>query len=232
MHDEHPDRREGRQWEDRRDDGFDEGGGQTPLRPVPGGVPAPRQGPTYQPGYGEHPDPHYAHPHDPRFDPRYDDPRWDRRYLSGWVRQVGIVAVLLMVLGLLEMFFGLYQLATYKDSIQEMLKSPIQDPNVRQMFQQLANDGTLETIYLVTGLGTLLCGLLKLAAGFQNRRFRSRLLGFLALSSGVLTSCSCCGLPFALMVYGLIVYFNGDVARAFELAAQGYTPEQIRDMSR
>jgi len=32
-----------------------------------------------------------------------------------------------------------------------------------------------------------------------------------------------------MILHGLIVYFNTDVARAFELVKQGYTPAQVKD---
>ena len=34
-------------------------------------------------------------------------------------------------------------------------------------------------------------------------------------------------LGLGMMIYGLIVLFNGDVAQAFEMGAQGYSPEEI-----
>jgi hypothetical protein len=83
-------------------------------------------------------------------------------------------------------------------------------------------------IYGVYGGLIALCGLLNAVAGFRVMSFRNRVLGLVALFSNIVVfmSCYCVPTAIAMMVYGLVVLFNPDVTRAFELVARGATPEE------
>jgi hypothetical protein len=87
----------------------------------------------------------------------------------------------------------------------------------------------IAAIYGVWGGVIIVCGLLNSVAGFRLMSFRGRVLGIVALFSNavVLFSCYCALTGIAMMVYGLIVLFHSDVARAFELVAQGSSPEEV-----
>jgi hypothetical protein len=84
-------------------------------------------------------------------------------------------------------------------------------------------------IYGVYGGTIALCGVLNSVAGFRVMMFRNRVFGLVALFSNVfvLMSCYCALTAVGMLVYGLIVLFNSDVARAFEMVAGGATPEEV-----
>jgi hypothetical protein len=78
------------------------------------------------------------------------------------------------------------------------------------------------------GLMFVACGLLQAIAGVRVMSFKNRVLGLVALFSNalVLMSCYCAITGVGLMIYGLIVLFNADVARAFEMVTRGATAEE------
>jgi hypothetical protein len=82
-------------------------------------------------------------------------------------------------------------------------------------------------IYGVWGGVIILCGLVTCVAGFRVMSFRNRVFGIVALfmNAIVLLTCYCAPTAIAMMVYGLIVLFNADVARAFDMVSRGATPE-------
>jgi hypothetical protein len=88
--------------------------------------------------------------------------------------------------------------------------------------------GLFAAIYGVIGGLVLLSGLLNAVAGFRVVTFRNRVLGIIALFSNLLAlfTCYCMVTGVAMMVYGLIVLFHSDVARAFDLVSRGATPEE------
>jgi hypothetical protein len=83
------------------------------------------------------------------------------------------------------------------------------------------------------GLLLLLPGALKIWAGILNRKYRGRVMGMVALVSGILmlapSVCNWLAAPtwIALLVYGMVVYLNQDVRAAFRLGRRGYTVDQI-----
>jgi hypothetical protein len=88
-----------------------------------------------------------------------------------------------------------------------------------------------------TGWGVLVlaCGGLNAVAGVRIMSFKNRVLGLVALFSNILVlfTCYCAITAIGMMVYGLIVLFQPDAARAFELVSQGATPEEaIRKLTR
>jgi len=86
-------------------------------------------------------------------------------------------------------------------------------------------------IYIAWGGMVAACGLLNSIAGFRVMTFHNRVLGLVALFSNILVlfSCYCALTAIGMMVYGLIVLFQQDVARAFEMVASGATPEEAID---
>jgi uncharacterized membrane protein HdeD (DUF308 family) len=76
----------------------------------------------------------------------------------------------------------------------------------------------------VTAPALLAAGVLKLVASVRNRRFHGRGIGFVALGSCFvsLATCYCAPTAMLLLVYGVFVYVNPSVARAF--AAGGPPP--------
>jgi uncharacterized membrane protein len=85
-------------------------------------------------------------------------------------------------------------------------------------------------VYGGMGAAGLLAGALRIVAGFRNVRYRGRVLGIVSLFFGLLSlgTCYCSVTGIALLVYGMIVYLNGDVIRAFELGEKGVPSEEIK----
>lgn len=86
------------------------------------------------------------------------------------------------------------------------------------------------TALVLGGPGMLGAGGLKIAGGIRNYSYRGKLLGILALASGgvsVLT-CVCAPTAVALLVYGLKLYGQPQVERAFLMGEQGSSPEWIQ----
>ena len=85
-------------------------------------------------------------------------------------------------------------------------------------------------MYGVMAAAALVAGLLHIAAGVQNCRFRGRVLGIVVLASGFLVTpltCYCAPTGVALGVYGLIVYLNGAVSEAFYMGESGGSSRDI-----
>ena len=89
--------------------------------------------------------------------------------------------------------------------------------------------------YAAWGLMIVACGALNSVAGVRVMSFKNRVLGLVAMFSNILVlfSCYCAITAIGMMVYGLIVLFQPDVTRAFELVSRGATPEEaIRKLTR
>jgi hypothetical protein len=83
--------------------------------------------------------------------------------------------------------------------------------------------------YTVLGIVTIACGGINVFAGIRVMSFRNRKLGIVALFLNIPTMLTCCCMltSIAMMIYGLIVLFNSDVAQGFEMVSQGATPEEV-----
>ena len=65
-------------------------------------------------------------------------------------------------------------------------------------------------------------------AGFKFKRRKMAIFAsVLGTTSALTTLCSIFSI--GMLIYGLIIYLNRDVRRAYEMAEQGMTPDQIRD---
>jgi hypothetical protein len=87
----------------------------------------------------------------------------------------------------------------------------------------------LTAIYIALGGMVIACGLLQVVAGYRVMTFRNRVLGLVALFLNILVFllCNCALTAIAMMVYGLIVLFNSEVARAFEMVGSGASPDEV-----
>ena len=137
----------------------------------------------------------------------------------GLVKHVRVLAILMIIQGALECLLGLLVLSVGPLAITGALpKDPSGPPPV------------IIGVFAV-GLGLLLLasGGLLIFAGIKNRRYRSRTLGLVALGAGAVSIITiyCAPTAIGLLIYGLVVYLNGDVRRAFELGEQGATSDQI-----
>lgn len=149
---------------------------------------------------------------------------------SGKASQVPLVAILMMVQGGFELLYAAFMflmgvmMPMFMAPAMRARPGPPQGPPLAMMGWAMGG------IYLGLGAVLLIGAVLKLAGGFRNYRYRGRVLGIVALISGLASgfSCYCFPTAIALLIYGLIVYFDQQTVYAFRLGAQGQTPEQIK----
>lgn len=149
------------------------------------------------------------------------------RRASWAVGRVRLLAILLLAQGILESIVGLVSL-----SAGTLVLITYSQPNV----QPPAGTSPQQMTIVFFGLAAVLLipAGLHIWAGIANLSFRGYTLGLVALGgtsialfSGI---CAPTGLP--LMVYGLIVYLQPDVADAFQLGEEGQSPEAILEAYR
>jgi hypothetical protein len=163
----------------------------------------------------------------------YQSPKWDSqppRQDFGMVHQVRVVCILMGVQGVLELLAGLLYGAMgifMPVMIQQMQQDPAfqkgNGPDPEVMFWIFGG------VYMGMGAIAILAGVLHIWAGIRNYSFRGRTLGLVAmiLGLGSMATCYCLPTTIAIAVYGLIVYLNGPVIRAFDLGRQGLDSDQI-----
>lgn len=138
---------------------------------------------------------------------------------SSKIRQVRVIAILMMVQGGLVVLLGcfLFVLALIFPALIAGKLGPPQQPGGSS--PEMAS-WILVITYGGLGLAHLIVGGLNIYAGYRNYRYRSKVLGIVALSSGLLTVifCYCFPTALALMIYGLIIYLDGGVSQAFQRA--------------
>ena len=92
----------------------------------------------------------------------------------------------------------------------------------------------LLVIYVVMGSVIMVVGVINIIAGYRVMTMRNRVLGIVALFLNILPmlTCYCAPTSIGMMIYGLIVLFQGDVGLAFERVSRGATPaEAVRYFS-
>jgi hypothetical protein len=145
------------------------------------------------------------------------------------VNQVLVVSILMIVQGALELILGSILL------LAAFIVPTVIDAAERRGgvgFGPFPRELTtfLTVVYIVIGLAGLIAAVLHLIAGIQGLRFRGRVFGITALIAGGISMATiyCAPTTIGLMIWGLIVYFNADVRKAFDFAAQGMSPTEIR----
>jgi hypothetical protein len=141
---------------------------------------------------------------------------------QGLIHHVRSVAVLMIVLGALELTISL--LATIVAIVTAVATTQMRPSDAADFPGWL-----MSVIYGGTAVVGMATGILHVTAGVKNYQFRGRTLGIAALALGVadLFACNCFPLGAALCVYGLIVYLNEEVAEAFRLGEAGRQPNEI-----
>jgi len=167
----------------------------------------------------------------PAFDPKQfqDQPAYAPTAANdyGWVSQIRIFAILNAVQGILEIPMGLFLsgLGVAMPALQRLQKNnnpgPVGETESMILF--------ITVLYVAIGIPLLISGILRVAAAWQNYRFRGRILSLVSIIVGMATlfSCYCAPTALALLVYGLILHLNPAVTAAFEMGRLGRTADQI-----
>jgi hypothetical protein len=143
------------------------------------------------------------------------------------VPQVQVVSILMIVHGALVSLVGIV-LAAIGPAIFVLMSAQ----GRRKVLEtdDKAVLGVITVVYGAIGLAVLTAGVLNIVAGARSLKFRGRGLALTALYLNIipLITCYCAPTSIGMMIYGLIVFFNADVARAFQMAERGLPPEEVR----
>lgn len=140
------------------------------------------------------------------------------------VGQVKVVAILMIVQGALALVMGLLVMGVGALGTFGVMASP-SNPRTHD-----AAVGTVIMIlYLIYGLLITVAAALNLFAGVKSLGFRGRTLALVALFANLIPvlTCYCTPTSLAVMIYGLIVMFQQDVAQAFQMGEEGAPAETI-----
>jgi hypothetical protein len=144
----------------------------------------------------------------------------------GWINQVRIFAVLNAVQGMLEIPLGclLVFAACFVPTVMRLERERPNADAPPEEFVWIIAIG-----YAAVGSPLILSGIARIWAAWQNFHFRGRTLGIVSVSLGMCTllSCYCSPTAIALLVYGLILFFQPSVRAAFALGSQGASADQI-----
>ncbi len=141
----------------------------------------------------------------------------------GWVQQVRVVAILNCVQGGLECLLGGFAIVggTFMSIAMQMEQNRGVDQN--------GPGWIVGAIYGAFGAIVLLAGLLRFYTGWQNFRYRKRVLGIVSFVCGLVSmlACYCAPTGIAMLIYGLIVYLHPAVKAAFEMGEKGLAGDAI-----
>lgn len=157
----------------------------------------------------------------------YQSPPTPAPARSNMVGHVTIVAIFMLIQGGLECLMG--ALLSAMGPLMFTMMSQVQNqPGVQPPPKQMI--GIMTGVYLVLGIAVLTAGILKIVAGIRNLKYRGKILGIVAMASSLVTvfTCYCAPTALGLLIYGLIVYLNADVSRAFAMGDQGMSADQIK----
>jgi hypothetical protein len=143
------------------------------------------------------------------------------------VGQVHVVSILMIVNGALVSLMGVV-LAAVGPTMFAMIALDKRGGGLRPQDEGIL--AFLSAFYVALGLMVLAAGVINIVAGARSVKFRGRGLALTALFFNLVPMPTCYCLPTCLgiMIWGLIVFFQADVARAFELGERGVPAEEIR----
>ena len=173
---------------------------------------------SYNPNPNPTPDPNHPYAQG------YPSPRKS----NSMVGQVPIIAILMMIQAGLQGLMGLFFTAMGPFIFTILQQAQQNQPGAQAPPKEMVN--IMSGYYIVVGLATLMAGILLLVAGIRNLKYRGKVLGIVAMASSLVSifSCYCAPTAIGLLIYGMIVYLNADVSRAFAMGDQGMSPEQIK----
>lgn len=148
----------------------------------------------------------------------------------GYIRQIQILAIMTFIQGALLSLMGIVCIAYafLLANMQAMM------PPAERARMQAQSGPMFEVMGWVTGgVGAvvLIIAMLHIVAGYRSLKYRGRIFTMVVWLSGLLASitCYCAPTSIGLVIWGMIVFLNPAVARAFELAEAGETRAQIEN---
>jgi len=144
------------------------------------------------------------------------------------VNQVPVIGILMIVNGSLVTLLGV--LIAIIGPVMFSFIGAAQGPQGAPIPQEAQQVLTVVSVfYVIYGSIIAIVGIMNIAGGISALRFRSRNFVIAALFFNIAALCSYCfPTSLGLLIWGLIVMFQGDVAYAFSLGASGYTADEIR----
>jgi hypothetical protein len=138
---------------------------------------------------------------------------------AGFVAQVRVVAILMMILGTIETLIGLFVIG---GMIVVAVNVPPGEFNGSEAVVLGVVYGSFAAVFVFVGLA-------RIFAGYLNYNFRGRVIGIISHFAGfvLLLSCYCGITAIAMGVYGLIVFFQPVVAEAFAMRRRGSTANDV-----
>ena len=150
------------------------------------------------------------------------------RGLPSTVQQVMVVSILQIVVGALELLVSAI-LAVYTGILGAMSTGAIEMPEGEE--EALFVFGIISAVMLFFGSAIFIAAVLRIWSGIAGFKFKRRKMSIFASVLGTTSALTmlCSIFSIGMLIYGLIIYLNRDVRRAYEMAEQGMTPDQIRD---
>ena len=136
------------------------------------------------------------------------------RGLPSTVQQVMVVSILQIMMGVLEL---LVAAGLALEGIVRAMSSGVIELAV--------------AVALFLGLTIFIVAVHRIWSGIAGFKFKRRKMSIFASVLGITSALTvfCSIFSIGMLIYGLIIYLNRDVRRAYEMAEQGMTPDQIRD---
>ena len=143
------------------------------------------------------------------------------RGVPSTVQQVRVSSSLQIMVGALELLAAAYLLVIVGVIAVESVLNRQADFRILIEFTAVSFGGF--TIFIVA--------VLRIWSGIAGFKFKRRKMSIFASVLGITSALTvfCSIFSIGMLIYGLIIYLNRDVRRAYEMAEQGMTPDQIRD---
>ena len=150
------------------------------------------------------------------------------RGLPSTVQQVMVVSILQIVVGALELLVSAI-LAVYTGILGAMSTGAIEMPEGEE--EALFVFGIISAVMLFFGSAIFIAAVLRIWSGIAGFKFKRRKMAIFASVLGMTSALTmyCSVFSIGMLIYGLIIYLDRNVKRAYEMAEQGMTPDQIRD---
>ena len=143
------------------------------------------------------------------------------RGVPSTVQQVRVSSSLQIMVGALELLAAAYLLVIVGVIAVESVLNRQADFRILIEYTAVSFGGF--TIFIVA--------VLRIWSGIAGFKFKRRKMSIFASVLGITSALTgvCSIFSIGMLIYGLIIYLNRDVRRAYEMAEQGMTPDQIRD---